>query len=98
VGPRHGVTVARLLAWSPIVLSSGFLARLGRMAAGLGASVLLAYDARPDGAETLSSAGLRPMRSPPLSFLYARDKRPLTIDLDGGGTDLGFEALPDDLA
>ena len=97
VGPRHGVTVARILAWSPIVLSSGFLARLGRMAVGLGASVLLAYDARPNGAETLSIAGLRPMGSPPMSFLYARDKRPLSIDLDGGGTDLGFEALPDDL-
>ena len=97
VGPRHGVTVARILAWSPIVLSSGFLARLGRMAVGLGASVLLAYDARPNGAETLSIAGLRPMGSPPMSFLYARDKRPLSVDLDGGGTDLGFEALPDDL-
>jgi hypothetical protein len=97
VGPRHGVTVARILAWSPIVLSSGFLARLGRMAVGLGASVLLAYDARPNGAETLSIAGLQPMRSPPMSFLYSRDKRPLTIDLDGGGTDLGFEALPDDV-
>jgi hypothetical protein len=96
VGPRHGVTVARLVAWSPVALRSRFLQRLGRMAADLGASVLLAYDARPAGAQTLATGGIAPMRSAPMSFLYARDKQPLTIDLDGGGTDLGFEALPAD--
>ncbi len=36
------------------------------------------------------------MRSAHTSFLYARDKRPLTIDLDGGATDFGLEALPHD--
>ena len=96
VGPRRGLTVARILAWSPRVLSSAFLGRLGRLAAGHGASVMLAYDARPDDAPTLAAGGWRPMHSAPMSFLYARDKRPLTVDLDGGATDLGLEALPHD--
>jgi hypothetical protein len=98
VGPRHGVTVARILAWSPVILSSGFLERLGRLAADLGANLLFAYDARPDGAQTLALGGLRPMQSTPMSFLYVRDKQALAVDLDGGGTDLGFEALPEDAA
>jgi hypothetical protein len=66
------------------------------MTASLGANALLAYDARPDGAQTLALAGLEPMRSAPMSFLYVRDKQLTAIDLDGGGTDLGFEALPPD--
>ena len=94
LGPRHGVTVARMIAWSPTVVSASFLERIRRVAATQGAAALLAYDARPDDAASLAGAGWQPMASPPQSFVYVRDKQQLSLDLDGGATDLGLEAMP----
>ena len=95
IGPRHGVTVARLMAWSPVALPPSVVLRIGALARKLGAAVLLAYDVRPGETSSLSASGWAPRPEAPSSFLYARDRASLEVDLDGGGTDLGFEALPD---
>jgi hypothetical protein len=94
IGPRRGVTVARLLAWAPAVMERSFLGGIKRIVERLGAAALLAFDAPATPRDTLAAAGWPPMASPPLTFLYAKDKQHLPVSLDAGATDLGFEGLP----
>jgi hypothetical protein len=95
IGPRHGITVARLMAWSPTALSADVLSRLAAIAKRLGAAALLAFEVRPGGASGMAAAGWQPRTAAPGSFLYSRGRAILEVDLDGGGTDQGFEAIAD---
>ena len=92
-GPRHGVPVARLVAWSFDGDGRRFLAQLRRISRRLGAGILLALSACESDRQALDRAGWQPLDDPPDTYVYAKSELP-AVSFGAAPTDYGLESFP----